>query len=126
MPLLANWRPSYIRALEQAHHEQYNALINLIGRATEAGLDMFLEACAAVPEAMQYPVRAIAERCAINAEYVGWLLRMGRVAGQKRRGRWYTAEAAVRRYQRDVAEGCIPTGRRKKHEREKTESIPTC
>ncbi len=51
--LLASWRPRYIRALEQAHHAQYGPLVNLIGRAVEAGLDMFLEACAAVPEELQ-------------------------------------------------------------------------
>jgi hypothetical protein len=38
-------------------------------------------------------------------------LREGRIAGQKRRGRWYTSEAAVRRYQREVAERAVPLGR---------------
>jgi Fic family protein len=109
--LLANWRPRYIGALEQAHHGQYNALVNLVGRAVEAGLDMFLEACAAVPEELQRPLREIAQECDVDADYLGWLLREGRIAGQKRRGRWYTSEAAVRRYQREVAEGTIPVGR---------------
>jgi Fic family protein len=109
--LLASWRPRYIRALEQAHHGQYDALVNLIGRAVEAGLDMFLEACAAVPEELHRPLREIAEACAIDAGYLGWLLRAGRIAGQKRRGRWYTSEAAVRRYQQEVAEGAVPVGR---------------
>jgi Fic family protein len=109
--LLASWRPRYIRALEQAHHGQYNPLVNLIGRAVEAGLDMFLEACAAVPEALQRPIRDIASVCAMDADYLGWLLREGRIAGQKRRGRWYTSEAAVRRYQQEVAGRDIPVGR---------------
>jgi len=109
--LLASWRPRYIRALEQAHHGQYNPLVNLIGRAVEAGLDMFLEACAAVPEALQRPIRDIASVCAMDADYLGWLLRAGRIAGQKRRGRWYTSEAAVRRYQQEVAGRDIPVGR---------------
>src|SRR6266545_2450933 len=85
--LLASWRPRYIRALEQAHHGQYNPLVNLIGRAVEAGLDMFLEACAAMPEELQRPLREVAQECAIDADYLGWLLREGRIAGQKRRGR---------------------------------------
>ncbi len=109
--LLANWRPRYIRALEQAHHGQYSALVNLIGRAAEAGLDMFLEACAAVPEELQRPLREIAQECAIDADYLGWLLREGRIAGQKRRGRWYTSKAAVQRYQQEVASGAVPVGR---------------
>jgi Fic family protein len=109
--LLANWRPRYIGALEQAHHGQYNPLVNVIGRAVEAGLDMFLEACAAVPEELHRPLREIAETCAIDADYLGWLLREGRIAGQKRRGRWYTSEAAVRRYQQEVANGAVAVGR---------------
>lgn len=109
--LLANWRPRYISALEQAHHKQYNALTNVIGRAVEAGLDMFLEACAAVPEELQRPLREIAEECEIDTGYLGWLLREGRIAGQKQRGRWYTSEAAVRRYQQEVADGAVQVGR---------------
>jgi len=109
--LLASWRPRYIRALEQAHHGQYSQLVNLVGRAVEAGIDMFLEACAAVPEELQRPLRDIAQECDIDADYLGWLLRAGRIAGQKRRGRWFTSEAAVRRYQQEVVSGAVPVGR---------------
>ncbi|KAB8140799.1 Fic family protein [Chloroflexia bacterium SDU3-3] len=109
--LLAGWRPRYIQAMERAHHGQYSPLANVIGQAVEAGLDMFLSACADVPEELQRPIREVAEACAIDGDYLGWLLREGRVAGQKRRGRWYTSEAAVRRYQREVAEGVVPKGR---------------
>jgi hypothetical protein len=90
--LLASLRPRYIGAREQAHHGQHNALVNLLGRAVEAGLDMFIEACAAVPDELQRP------------------LREGRIAGQKRRRRWYPS-AAVRRCQQEVAEGAVPVGR---------------
>ncbi len=109
--LLQGWRQTYIRALEQAHHGQYNPLVNVVGRAVEAGLDLFLEACDAVPQELQRPLRDIAESCAIDADYLGWLLRAGRVAGSKRGGRWYTSEAAVRRYQAEVAAGAVPAGR---------------
>jgi len=47
----------------------------------------------------------------MDVGYLGWLLREGRIAGQKRGGRWYTSAAAVRRYQREVANGAIPVGR---------------
>jgi len=77
--LLASWRPRYIRALEQAHQGQYSPLVNIIGRAIEAGLDMFLEACAAIPEVLQRPLREIAEACAWDADYLGWLLRQRRI-----------------------------------------------
>jgi Fic family protein len=108
--LLRGWRATYIRALEQAHHGQYNALVNVIGRAVEGGLDLFLEACDAVPQELQRPLRDVAEECAIDAAYLGWLLRAGRVAGSKRGGRWYTSAAAVQRYQAEVAVGAVPPG----------------
>jgi hypothetical protein len=109
--LLQGWRLSYIRALEQAHHGRYSPLLNVVGRAVEAGLDLFLEACDALPEEQRRPLRAVAAECGIDADYLGWLLRAGRVAGAKRGGRWYVAPAAVRRYQAEVAAGTIPTGR---------------
>jgi Fic family protein len=113
--LLQGWRQTYIRALEQAHHGRYAPLVNVIGRAVEAGLDLFLEACDAVPHELQRPLREVAEACAIDGGYLGWLLRAGRVAGTKRGGRWYTSEAAVRRYQAEVASGAVPPGRPRRH-----------
>lgn len=112
--LLASQRLGYIRALGQADRGQYGALVNLIGRAVETGLDMFLEACAAVPDEQLRSLPEVAEECAITADYLGWLLRAGRIAGQKRRGRWYTSVAAVRRYQQEVAERAVPVGRPRK------------
>jgi Fic family protein len=109
--LLQGWRLSYIQALEQAHHGRYSPLVNVVGRAVEAGLDLYLEACDALPEELRRPLREVAEECVIDADYLGWLLRAGRVAGAKRGGRWYVAAAAVRRYQDEVAAGTIPTGR---------------
>lgn len=109
--LLQGWRQTYIRALERAHHGQYNPLVNVVGRAVEAGLDLFLEACDAVPQELQRPLREVAMICAIDADYLSWLLREGRVAGTKRGGRWCTSEAAVQRYQAEVASGAFPTGR---------------
>ena len=109
--LLQGWRLSYIRALEQARHGHYGPLVNVIGRAVEAGLDLYLEACGALPDEVRRPLRAVAAECTIDADYLGWLLRAGRVAGAKRGGRWYVSVAAVRRYQEEVASGAIPTGR---------------
>lgn len=112
--LLQGWRLSYIRALEQAHHGRYSPLVNVIGRAVEAGLDLYLEACDALPDELRRPLRAVAEECTIDAGYLGWLLRAGRVAGAKRGGRWHVSAAAVRRYQDEVAAGAIPPGRPKR------------
>ncbi|NTW97070.1 MAG: Fic family protein [Oscillochloris sp.] len=109
--LLQGWRLRYIQALEQAHHGRYSPLVNVVGRAVEAGLDLYLEACDALPEELRRPLREVAEERGIDAGYLGWLLRAGRVAGAKRGGRWYVAAAAVRRYQDEVAAGTIPIGR---------------
>lgn len=116
--LLQGWRLTYIRALEQAHHGRYEPLVNVIGRAAEAGLDLFLEVIDAAPEEQRRPAREVAEACAIDAGYLGWLLRAGRVAGVKRGGRWLTSAAAVRRYQAEVASGAIPTGRPRRKDAE--------
>lgn len=109
--LLQGWRLSYIRALEQAHQGRYSPLVNVVGRAVEAGLDLYLEACDALPEELRRPLREVAEECEIDAGYLGWLLRAGRVAGAKRGGRWLVSAAAVRRYQAEVESGAVPNGR---------------
>ena len=100
-----------MRALAQAHHGQDNPLVNVIGRAVEGGLDLFLEAGDAVPPELQCPLRDVAEECVIDAAYLSSLLRAGRVAGSTRGGRWYTSAAAVQRYQQEVTAGTIPAGR---------------
>jgi Fic family protein len=109
--LLQGWRLSYIRALEQAHQGRHSPLVNVVGRAVEAGLDLYLEACDALPDELRRPLREVADDCSIDADYLGWLLRAGRVAGAKRGGRWYVSAAAVRRYQAEVEAGAIPNGR---------------
>lgn len=109
--MLQGWRLRYIRALEHARHGRYNPIVNLVGRAVEVGLDIFLEACDAYPEEQRHPLRMVATECGINPDYLGWLLRVGRVSGVKRGGRWYVSAAAVRRYQEEVAAGSVPIGR---------------
>jgi hypothetical protein len=48
--LLRDWRGAYLRGLQQADTGRYNPLANLIGRAVEGGLDLYLEVCS-VPQA---------------------------------------------------------------------------
>ena len=47
----------------------------------------------------------LASATGISADYLGWLLRHGKLVGEKRAGRWYARLAVVECYQRDVAEG---------------------
>lgn len=107
-------RETYIHALEAAHFGDFQALVTLVGQAVDAGLSLWLEACERAPEDYKRTAREVADATGIDAAYLGWLLRNQRVEGSKVGGRWYTSEAAVRRYQAEVAQGVHPAGRPKK------------
>ena len=106
-------RETYIRALEAAHFGDYLGLVAVIGQAVDAGLSLWLDACERAPQDYKLPAREVAAATGMDAAYLGWLLRNQRVEGSKIGGRWYTSEAAVRRYQDAVARGLHPPGRPK-------------
>lgn len=109
--LLKEWRLGYLEALAQADQGRYNPLINLIGRAVEIGLDMYLDACTATPDDEWKPLSALAQDSAHSAEYLALLIRKGRMAGTKRGRQWYSTRAALARYQAEVAAGLVQPGR---------------
>lgn len=109
--LLQEWRLGYLEALAQADRGRYNPLLNLMGRAVEIGLDLYLEACAAAPDDEWLPLSLLASDTPYSAAYLALLIRKGRLAGSKREGRWYSTRAALARYQAEVAAGSIPRGR---------------
>ena len=104
-------RETYIRALEAAHFGDMQALVTVIGQAVDTGLSLWLDACERAPEDYKLPTREVATATGMDVDYLGWLLRNQRVEGTKVGGRWYTSEAAVHRYQQDVADGVHPSGR---------------
>ena len=112
--LLRDWRIGYLQALATADTGVYTPLANLIGRAVEAGLDLYLDACAAVPEEEYLPLAELAEITGYASTHLGWLIRQGRLAGVKRGGRWYGTLGAVERYRSDVEAGRFPAGRPRK------------
>jgi Fic family protein len=112
--LLRDWRVGYLQALANADTGNYTPLANLLGRAVEAGLDLYLEACAAVPEADAQPLAELARLTGYSSAHLGWLIRQGRIAAVKRGGRWYSTLAAIDRYQADVEQGRFPAGRPRK------------
>jgi len=112
--LLHDWRIGYLQALAHADTGAYTPLANLIGRAVEAGLDLYLDACAAVPEEAYLPLAELAEISGYASTHLGWLIRQGRLAGVKRGGRWFGTLAAVERYRADVESGRFPAGRPRK------------
>jgi Fic family protein len=109
--LLRDWRVSYLGGLGAADRGNYRPLANLVGRAVEQGLDRYLQACAAEPESEYLPLAALAEQTGYNRAHLGWLVRQGRLAAEKRGGRWYSTVDAVNQYTRDVQEGRYPAGR---------------
>jgi Fic family protein len=110
--LLQEWRLGYLEALSQADRGRYGPLLNLIGRAVEIGLDLYLEACdAAPPQEELLPLSALAAGSELSAEYLALLIRKGRLEGSKRGGRWHSTRAALDRYIAEVAQGAVPRGR---------------
>ena len=109
--LLRDWRVRYIRALDTANTGNYNPLANIIGEAVEGGLDLYLEACAATPDDAYQPLSELAPLSGYSVDYLGWLIRQGRVEAVKRRGRWYSTKAAVEQYKAGVEEGKQKRGR---------------
>jgi Fic family protein len=109
--LLREWRAGYIEALSTADRGTYRPIINLVGRAVEQALELYLEACAVTPEEEWLPLSALAPTSGHSSEYLSLLIRKGRLAGVKRGSRWYSSQVAIERYKRDVAEDRFPGGR---------------
>ena len=115
--LLRDWRVGYIQALGSADAGNYRPLANLIGRAVEGGLDLYLAACEAEPDSEYLKLDELAERTGYAAPHLGWLIRKGRLAAEKRGGRWYSTVAAVERYRAEVEREEVQKGRPKREHR---------
>jgi hypothetical protein len=111
--LLRDWRVRYIQALDTANTGNYSPLANLIGQATEAGLDLYLEACAALPSDAYLSLSTLAQPSGYSVDYLGWLVRQGRIAAIKRNGRWYSTLDAINSYKAEVEIGIASRGRPK-------------
>lgn len=107
--LLNDWRTRYIHGLMTANTGNYNPLLNLIGQSVEAGLDLYLEACAVVPN--YQPLRELVAASGYPLEYLSWLARQGRVAAIKRNGRWHSTLEAIAQYKIEAEEGMQKRGR---------------
>ncbi len=110
-----DWRTGYIRSLQEASASgNYRPLINLVGRAVEIGLDLYLEACSKAPEEIYQPLPTLVEQSGFSVNYLGWLVRNSRIAGIKRGRLWYSTPAAIERYKSEVAQKILPRGRPKR------------
>jgi Fic family protein len=108
--LLNDWRVRYIHGLNVANTGQYGPLLNLIGQAVEAGLDLYLDACAATPGQYQL-LRELVEASGYPLDYLSWLARQGRIDAVKRNGRWYSTREAIEQYKAEAEEGKQRRGR---------------
>lgn len=102
--LRQDWRVSYLQALDTATTGNYSPLVNLIGRAVEGGLDMYLEACRQEQHDFYQPLAKLAATAGFTTDYLGWLVRQGRLHAVKRGGRWYTTLAAINQYKAEVVQ----------------------
>jgi hypothetical protein len=84
---------------------------NLIGQATEAGLDLYLEACAALPSDSYALLSKLAQSSDYSVEYLGWLARQGRVDAIKRGRQWYSTREAIEQYKAEAETGKRKRGR---------------
>jgi hypothetical protein len=72
--LIRNWRIAYIRALQMATDGDYTPIANLIARAAESGLDLYLDACAELPDQQYVPLAQVAKANNQTANYLGLLV----------------------------------------------------
>jgi Fic family protein len=109
--LLRDWRMAYIRALQHATDGEYTPIANVVGRAAEGGLDLYLSTCADLPEHQYVPLAALAKANKQTPNYLGDLVRKGRLQAHKRRGRWYSTQHAWDHYRAEVTAKRFPVGR---------------
>lgn len=109
--LLRDWRTAYIRALQHATDGDYTPIANVVGRAAEGGLDLYLSTCTDLPEHQYVPLAELAKANKQTPNYLGDLVRKGRLHAQKRRGRWYSTQHAWDHYRAEVAAKQFPVGR---------------
>jgi len=101
-------RGQYYRVLAQADEGNTSPLLNLVGRAVERSLTLYLAACTpqmepAAPEDEWIPLREAAEDTPYSQEYLSLLARKGRLEAIKRGRVWHTTRRAVDAYRRSVS-----------------------
>ncbi len=100
--VLREWKLRYLQGLQAADAGEYQPLVNLIGQAVEAGLDFYLEACAAVPGEQYQLLADLALQHGYDGNYLGLLARSGKLEARKWNRRWYSTPAALSRYETEA------------------------
>jgi len=76
-------------------------------------LSMDVCAIAPSPEDAYQPLSALAAPSGYSVDYLGWLVRRGRIEAVKRGGHWHSTPEAIARYKAEVTAGTAPRGRPK-------------
>lgn len=97
--LLQEWKGRYLQALQAADYGQLSPIVNLIGKAVEAGLDFYLDACTAAPDESYRPLAELALIYGYDGNYLGLLARQGKLEARKWNKRWHATPAALARYE---------------------------
>jgi len=113
--LLKSWVERHRSALRAADQGKYNPIVNLVGQAVEAGLDLYLEACNAPLDGHYQPLPELARTTGRDPNYLGLLVRQGKLEAIKRQGRWYSTLAALQLYDQQAQEGIRQRGRPRLH-----------
>lgn len=100
-------RGQYYRVLAQADMGRASPLVNLVGRAVERSLTLYLEAGtpqSGPPPAEDawLPLREAARGTPYSQEYLGLLARTGRLEAIKRGRIWYTTRRAIAAYRQSL------------------------
>lgn len=100
-------RQQYYRVLAQADSGKPGPLVNLVGRAVERSLTLYLEACTPrtkppVVAEQWISLRAAAADSPYSQEYLSLLARTGRLEAIKRGRNWYTSKQALENYRRSI------------------------
>lgn len=66
-----------------------------------------------MPDHKYITLQVASKQTPFDSNYLGLLIRNGRLFGVKKRGRWYTTEDAVRQYMKNSARVEIPKNRMK-------------
>ncbi len=98
--ILKNDRAKYYKALQKADDGGMEDLILFTSQAVERSLDLYIRAIRnSTKENTLMPLSKIAPGTKYDAEYLGLLVRTGKVAGIKEGRNWKTSLDAIQRYE---------------------------
>ena len=98
--ILKNDRVKYYKALQKADKGKIEDLVFFISKAIERSLDLYIRAIKnSTKENTLMSLSEIAPQTKYDAEYLGLLVRTGKIAGVKEGRNWKTSLDAVQRYE---------------------------